>query len=155
MELEFELVPEEEALLRPSGRARDDPNMHPVLDPPKWAPCALVELLSYAYYLPCQLSINWWFDYYKLNIAWLNPLSTCSPPQSPYTQPSCHFLPLVHVSLEDVQIYRLEVLQVAHHWHACGHSTRDHYCHLCLHCPRMSFTVYYYRIATWLQQMLH
>ncbi|XP_064383023.1 myoferlin-like isoform X2 [Halichondria panicea] len=34
MELEFELVPEEEALLRPSGRARDDPNMHPVLDPP-------------------------------------------------------------------------------------------------------------------------
>ena len=35
MELEFEVIPEEEAQLRPAGRARDDPNMNPVLDPPK------------------------------------------------------------------------------------------------------------------------
>ena len=35
MELEFELVSEEEEQLRPAGKARDDPNMNPVLDPPK------------------------------------------------------------------------------------------------------------------------
>ena len=35
LELEFELVSEEEEQLRPAARARDDPNMNPVLDPPK------------------------------------------------------------------------------------------------------------------------
>ena len=35
MELEFELVSEEESQLRPAAKARDDPNMNPVLDPPK------------------------------------------------------------------------------------------------------------------------
>ena len=35
MELEFEIVSEEEAQLRPAGKGREDPNMNPVLDPPK------------------------------------------------------------------------------------------------------------------------
>ncbi len=35
MELEFELITEEEAQLRPAGKGRDDPNMNPVLYPPK------------------------------------------------------------------------------------------------------------------------
>ncbi len=35
MELEFEIVSEEAAQLRPAGKARDDPNMNPMLDPPK------------------------------------------------------------------------------------------------------------------------
>lgn len=35
MEMELELVTEAEAAERPVGRARDDPNQHPKLDPPK------------------------------------------------------------------------------------------------------------------------
>lgn len=35
MELEFEIVKEEEAELRPAGKARDEPNLNPALDPPK------------------------------------------------------------------------------------------------------------------------
>ncbi len=34
LELEVEIVSEEEAQLRPAGKARDDPNMNPKLDPP-------------------------------------------------------------------------------------------------------------------------
>ena len=34
LELELEIVSEEEAELRPAGKARDDPNMNPKLDPP-------------------------------------------------------------------------------------------------------------------------
>ena len=37
MEMEIELVTEAEALERPAGRARDDPNTNPTLDPPKSA----------------------------------------------------------------------------------------------------------------------
>jgi len=33
--MEIELVTESEALDRPAGRARDDPNQNPTLDPPK------------------------------------------------------------------------------------------------------------------------
>ena len=35
MELEFEIVSEEESQIRPAGKAREEPNMNPVLDPPK------------------------------------------------------------------------------------------------------------------------
>lgn len=34
LELEFEVVPEEEAELRPAAKARDEPNLNPKLDPP-------------------------------------------------------------------------------------------------------------------------
>ena len=34
LELEIEIVSEEESQLRPAGKARDDPNMNPKLDPP-------------------------------------------------------------------------------------------------------------------------
>jgi len=37
--MEIELVTEDEALDRPAGRARDDPNQNPTLDPPKSAFC--------------------------------------------------------------------------------------------------------------------
>ena len=32
----MEVVSEEEEQRRPAGKARDDPNMNPFLDPPKW-----------------------------------------------------------------------------------------------------------------------
>jgi len=35
LELEIEVVSEEEEQRHPAGKARDDPNMNPVLDPPK------------------------------------------------------------------------------------------------------------------------
>ena len=35
VEMEMEVVALEDAQLRPAGPARDDPNMNPVLDPPK------------------------------------------------------------------------------------------------------------------------
>jgi len=35
--MEIELVTEAEALDRPAGRGRDDPNQNPTLDPPKSA----------------------------------------------------------------------------------------------------------------------
>jgi len=35
--MEMELVTEADALDRPAGRARDDPNQNPTLDPPKLA----------------------------------------------------------------------------------------------------------------------
>ena len=37
--MEIELVTEDEALDRPAGRARDDPNQNPTLEPPKSAFC--------------------------------------------------------------------------------------------------------------------
>jgi hypothetical protein len=36
VEIEIELLTEEEATEKPSGKARDDPNQHPHLDPPKY-----------------------------------------------------------------------------------------------------------------------
>jgi hypothetical protein len=36
VEMELELIGEEEAKQRPVGRARDEPNQHPTLDPPKY-----------------------------------------------------------------------------------------------------------------------
>ena len=35
LELEMEVVSADEEQLRPAGKARDEPNMNPVLDPPK------------------------------------------------------------------------------------------------------------------------
>ena len=35
VEMEIELITKEEAEVRPAGKARDEPNMNPVLDPPK------------------------------------------------------------------------------------------------------------------------
>jgi len=35
VEMELEILTEAEAEEKPAGRARDDPNQHPVLDPPK------------------------------------------------------------------------------------------------------------------------
>ena len=35
LELELEIVTEEEEQLRPAAKSRDDPNMNPMLDPPK------------------------------------------------------------------------------------------------------------------------
>lgn len=35
LELEMEVVTAEEETLRPAGKARDEPNLNPVLDPPK------------------------------------------------------------------------------------------------------------------------
>jgi len=35
IEMEMELLTAEEALGRPAGKARDDPNLNPQLDPPK------------------------------------------------------------------------------------------------------------------------
>jgi len=35
LEIEIELLTEAEALDSPAGRARDDPNQNPTLDPPK------------------------------------------------------------------------------------------------------------------------
>ena len=35
LEMELELMTEAEALDSPAGRARDDPNQNPTLDPPK------------------------------------------------------------------------------------------------------------------------
>ena len=34
LELELEILSEEESQLRPAGKARDDPNLNPKLDPP-------------------------------------------------------------------------------------------------------------------------
>ena len=35
LELELEIVSEEEEQLRPAGKARDEPNLNPTLEPPK------------------------------------------------------------------------------------------------------------------------
>ena len=35
VEMELELIPKDEAALRPAGKARDEPNMNPTLDEPK------------------------------------------------------------------------------------------------------------------------
>lgn len=35
MEMELELITDEEARQKPVGRARDEPNQHPTLEPPK------------------------------------------------------------------------------------------------------------------------
>lgn len=37
--MELELVTKEEAEVRPAGKARDDPNMNPTLEPPKLDLC--------------------------------------------------------------------------------------------------------------------
>lgn len=55
MEIEIELLTEEEATEKPSGKARDDPNQHPHLDPPKYvhtgARCSSQALIAaYIYY---------------------------------------------------------------------------------------------------------
>jgi len=34
--MEIELVTEDESRERPAGRARDEPNQHPTLEPPKY-----------------------------------------------------------------------------------------------------------------------
>ena len=44
--MEIELVTEAEALDRPAGRGRDDPNQNPTLDPPKSV--AIVTFCFYA-----------------------------------------------------------------------------------------------------------
>ena len=36
VELELEVLNEEEALERPAGRGREEPNQNPRLDPPTW-----------------------------------------------------------------------------------------------------------------------
>jgi len=36
VEMEMEIIPEKEAEERPAGEGRDEPNMHPKLDPPKY-----------------------------------------------------------------------------------------------------------------------
>ena len=36
VEMEIELLTEDEARERPAGRARDEPNQHPTLEPPKY-----------------------------------------------------------------------------------------------------------------------
>lgn len=36
VEMELEILSEEEATEKPAGVARDDPNQHPTLDPPKY-----------------------------------------------------------------------------------------------------------------------
>jgi hypothetical protein len=35
VEMEIELITKDEADVRPAGKARDEPNMNPVLEPPK------------------------------------------------------------------------------------------------------------------------
>lgn len=35
--MEIEIVAEEDVEAKPAGLGRDEPNMNPVLDPPKWA----------------------------------------------------------------------------------------------------------------------
>lgn len=35
VEMDLEIVTEEEAELRPAAKARDEPNLNPVLEPPK------------------------------------------------------------------------------------------------------------------------
>ena len=48
-------------------------------------------------------------------------------PQSP-----SYLIPVVHISLEDLQVHHLALLQVAHHW---GHHLGRDHCHLHLHLP--------------------
>lgn len=46
LELEFEVLTEEEAKLRPAGKGREEPNQNPKLDPPNRPVSSLLGLLS-------------------------------------------------------------------------------------------------------------
>ena len=46
VEMEIELVTEKDADERPAGIGRDEPNMHPKLDPPKYAAAAIAMMAT-------------------------------------------------------------------------------------------------------------
>lgn len=77
----LEIVTEEEAELKPAGQGRDEPNMNPPLDPPKW--------VWYTWFLSIQriyfsifLSIfmfhlwTWWNFFYDKCFLFFNILSS-------------------------------------------------------------------------------
>jgi len=53
MELEFEIVSEEESQLRPAGKGREDPNLNPVLEPPKCVPAWFYRISYFQHFYLC------------------------------------------------------------------------------------------------------
>ncbi|VDP86365.1 unnamed protein product [Echinostoma caproni] len=94
IEMEMEIVTKAEEALRPAGRAREDPNANPHLEPPN---LSLNKILS--------------------NSAEFTKDHNFSHIMLPMMQSTGNFLPLVHIPLEDFQIHCVEEVQMGVHWH--------------------------------------